>query len=171
MELQRASVGDIDTIREMAHRIWRAHYPDIIGTEQVEYMLRLLYSEETLHRHITHDGQTFWLVRSDEGAVAGFLAIGREADGAYFLHKFYIDNEQRGRGLGARVFERLLAEYPDLRELRLTVNRRNYKSINFYFKLGFVIEQCVEIPIGRGFVMDDFRMLWRKERRPAGEGV
>jgi RimJ/RimL family protein N-acetyltransferase len=71
-----------------------------------------------------------------------------------------LDNEKRGRGLGKIVFELLLARCPGLRELRLTVNRQNYKSINFYFKIGFTIEKCVDIPIGEGFEMNDFQMLW-----------
>jgi hypothetical protein len=49
--------------------------------------------------------------------------------------------------------------------MRLTVNRQNYKSINFYFKIGFRIEKCADFPIGNGFVMNDFVMVWRKPTR------
>ena len=47
-------------------------------------------------------------------------------------------------------------------ELRLTVNRQNFKSINFYFKNGFKIEQVADFDIGNGYVMNDFVMVWRK---------
>ena len=40
----------------------------------------------------------------------------------------------------------------------LTVNRQNYKSINFYFKNGFIINEIADFDIGNGYVMNDFVM-------------
>jgi ribosomal protein S18 acetylase RimI-like enzyme len=45
--------------------------------------------------------------------------------------------------------------------VRLNVNRQNYKSINFYFKLGFKIEKVVDIDLDKGYQMNDFIMLHR----------
>jgi ribosomal protein S18 acetylase RimI-like enzyme len=45
--------------------------------------------------------------------------------------------------------------------IRLTVNRQNFKSINFYFKLGFKIEKVADFDIGNGYFMNDFVMLWK----------
>lgn len=165
IELRPANAADIPVLRQLAHKIWWAHYPEIIGTEQVEYMLELMYSETALQRQMA-EGQVFRLILTD-GEPSGFMAVSKKDAGSFFLHKFYVDNTQHRRGIGAAVFQKLLAELPSLRELRLTVNRRNFKSINFYFKMGFVIEQNVDIPIGNGFVMDDFQMLWRN--RPDGQ--
>lgn len=158
--LQQATPGDILRISALAHRIWQAHYPAIIGEKQVEYMLGLLYSPEGLQRQI-EEGQIFHLVMEGD-EVLGYVSVSDKGEGRYFLHKFYLDNEKRGFGLGKKVFELLLARYPALRELRLTVNRQNFKSINFYFKIGFTIEKCVDIPIGEGYEMNDFQMLWRR---------
>lgn len=159
ISLQQATPGDILRIQALAQRIWRAHYPDIIGEKQVEYMLGLVYSPAALQQQI-EEGQLFYLVAEGDETI-GYLSVSNEGEGHYFLHKFYLDKEKRGRGIGKKVIEMLFALYPNLRELRLTVNRQNYKSINFYFKLGFFIEKCVDIPIGEGFVMDDFQMLYK----------
>jgi RimJ/RimL family protein N-acetyltransferase len=158
LTLQQATPADIPRISALAQRIWRAHYPAIIGEKQVEYMLALIYDYAALQRQM-EEGQVFYLVMQYDETI-GFLSVSSQSEGRYFLHKFYLDNEKRGRGLGKIVFELLLARYPGLRELRLTVNRQNYKSINFYFKIGFTIEKCVDIPIGEGFEMNDFQMLW-----------
>ena len=156
--LQRATTPDIPLIYELAHRIWWAHYPGIISPAQIEYMLEQGYSYSALQQQI--EGQSFWLVMADD-QVAGFVAISKKAPATYFINKFYLDNTQRGRGVGAAAFQALLAQYPDLQELRLNVNRRNYKSVNFYFKIGFVIAHCMDTPFGEGYVMDDFQMLYR----------
>ena len=158
IHLHPATPDDIPAIRDLAHRIWWTHYPGIISTEQIEYMLEWMYGAETLERQMTLDGHHFWLIRY-AGESIGFIAISQKAPGDYFMHKFYLDAGRQAKGLGTAAFHTLLEQYPGLRTLRLTVNRRNYKSVNFYFKNGFTIEKCVDIPIGRGFVMDDFQMI------------
>ena len=163
MLLRPATSDDIPLLSELAHRIWLAHYPDIIGMEQVEYMLQLLYSPEALCQQMETGAQVFRMLEND-GIVVGYLTVTDRGEGQYFLNKFYLDNGQRGQGLGIMAFDLLLAQYPGLEELRLTVNRQNFKSINFYFKIGFHIEQCVNLPIGQGFVMEDFQMLWRPKK-------
>jgi diamine N-acetyltransferase len=162
LHLSLATPADISAIRHLAQRIWRAHYPEVIGTAQTEYMLGKFYSEESLRQQMA-EGQEFWLVQdaAEPGGPLGFLAVSDKGEGQFFLHKFYLDNERRGRGLGKIVFDLLLARCAGLRELRLTVNRQNFKSINFYFRIGFVIEQCLDLPIDEGFVMNDFLMHYR----------
>ncbi|TNE48814.1 MAG: GNAT family N-acetyltransferase [Bacteroidetes bacterium] len=161
--IRPATTEDIPTIRDLAHCIWWAHYPGIISAEQIEYMLGLMYSVETLQRQIREEGHQFWLVEDEGGTAIGFLAISKQAAGTYFIQKFYLENAEQGKGYGTTVFRQLLDNYPDLQVVRLAVNRQNFKSINFYFKLGFCIEKCVNTSIGQGFVMDDFQMI-RKQR-------
>ena len=156
--LRRATPTDIPLIRQLAEKIWWEHYPSIISEDQIAFMLELMYSDAALLRQMEEEGQTFWLPEKD-GQVLGFLAVSTQESGAYFLHKFYLDS--REKGLGTIVFELLLARYSDLNTLRLRVNRRNFKSVNFYFKVGFRIEYCIDTPFGGGYVMDDFQMIFQ----------
>jgi diamine N-acetyltransferase len=160
--LQHATPADIPFIRQLAHRVWWAHYPDIISPEQITWMLGEWYSESALMHQMQHEGHEFWLVfEKNTDTASGYVSVSRKEEGAYYLHKFYLDG--RGKGLGAQAFADLLAHYPDLRELRLNVNRRNFKSVNFYFKVGFRIESWFDLPVGEGFVMDDFVMVFVKK--------
>ncbi|MBK8554528.1 MAG: GNAT family N-acetyltransferase [Lewinellaceae bacterium] len=160
MDIRLASEQDIPLLHELAHRIWWDHYPAIISEAQIRYMLDMNYSPENLRTQMAQ-GQEFWLLETTDKAF-GFIGISAEAPGQYFLHKFYIDGNQQGRGMGARAFQLLLQHYPTAETIRLKVNRSNFKSINFYFKVGFLIEYCLETAIGQGFVMDDFQMLFRR---------
>lgn len=161
--LRQATTADIPVIRDLAHRIWWAHYPDIITPEQIEYMLGRTYSAESLSRQMREEGQQFWLIETG-GQCLGYMSLGaQEEAGAYFLHKFYIDNSNRGKGVGIRAFGQMLERYPDLRLLRLVVNKHNFKSVNFYFKVGFIIEKCVVTEIGKGYIMDDFQMVFKQK--------
>jgi diamine N-acetyltransferase len=159
--IHRATIADITTIKALAERVWWAHYPDIISPEQITWMLSEWYNEAALLAQMQDEGHEFWLVPDHtNGTIVGYISISRKPDGTYYLHKFYMDG--RGQGLGAKAFEALIGQYPDLRELRLNVNRRNFKSVNFYFKVGFRIESWMDLQVGEGFVMDDFVMVWKR---------
>jgi predicted N-acetyltransferase YhbS len=161
MTIRIAEPSDAPLIEALATRIWWAHYPEIVSGEQISYMLERGYSVPALQQQMA-EGQVFRIVYSDSGDAIGYISVSCKAPGSYFMHKFYVDAQEQGKGIGAAVFQQVLNSYPDLQEMRLFVNRRNYRSINFYFKVGFSIEQCMDTPIGEGFVMDDFQMIWKR---------
>lgn len=163
MTLRLATESDIPLIADMARRIWLDYYPAIVSVEQVEYMLERFYSATALSEQM-HDGQAFYLPEATKLGVAGYLSVSETEPGSFFMHKFYIDNGLRGRGIGQEALRLLGQALPEMNELRLNVNRKNFQSINFYFKTGFVIESCMDIPIGNGYEMNDFRMVLHLKR-------
>lgn len=159
LSLKLAQPKDIQTIYRLAEKIWHYHYVPIIGSEQVEYMLARMYSDTSLKEQMVDQHHLFHLLFEGNLPV-GFIAISGEKD--YFLHKFYIDQDVQSKGYGKWVFEEILRLHPDIQSLTLTVNRKNYKSINFYFKLGFKIDRIEDFDIGDGYYMNDFIMRWEK---------
>jgi diamine N-acetyltransferase len=164
IELIRATIDDIPTIRALAAEIWNEHYISIITQEQIDYMLKEWYNETTLARQMAEQGHFLWLIRNNhQTSPVGFIAISKQTEfGAYYLNKFYINKNTRG--IGSQILKQVIAKFPDISQLRLNVNRRNFKSVNFYFKMGFKIESCYELQVGDRFVMDDFIMVWKKNR-------
>lgn len=157
MTLRLATESDIPLVSELARRIWLDYYPAIVSVEQIEFMLERMYSTDALSEQM-RNGQIFYLPETAQGTI-GYLSVSETDPGSYFMHKFYIDNGLRGKGIGQEVLRLLKNILPAMQVLRLNVNRRNYQSINFYFKAGFVIESCMDIPIGNGYEMNDFRMV------------
>jgi len=155
--LRLATESDIPLVSELARRIWLDYYPAIVSVEQIEFMLERMYSTDALSEQM-RNGQMFYLPETEQGTI-GYLSVGETDTGSYFMHKFYIDNGLRGKGIGQEVLQLLKNILPAMQVLRLNVNRRNYQSINFYFKAGFIIESCMDIPIGNGYEMNDFRMV------------
>jgi RimJ/RimL family protein N-acetyltransferase len=157
IKLTPASISDIPIIYKLAVKIWNHHYVPIVGKEQVDYMLGKIYSTEGLTEQMTLKQHFFYLILSNEQPV-GFMSVSGEVD--MFIHKFYIDQDIQGRGYGEDVFNQLCSLYPSLQSFTLTVNRNNFKSINFYFKLGFKIDHVADFDIGQGYFMNDFVMKW-----------
>jgi GNAT superfamily N-acetyltransferase len=157
IQLRRATAADLTTINQLAKAIWHDHYVPMIGASQVTYMLDKFYNEAALMQQMT-DGQVFWMIEND-GIPEGYVAVTSKGEGEYFLNKFYLSTALQGKGIGAKIFKDVLALYNDLKIIRLQVNKNNYKSINFYFKMSFVIERLFLFDIGEGYFMDDFFMI------------
>lgn len=160
VKLKQTGSNDIETIAKLAYVIWNQHYPAIIGQQQVDYMLSLMYSSSGLREQMEVKHHRFYLIEvANENS--GFISVNEEKEGEWFLNKFYVDQTRAGKGIGTKVFE-LIKEFLKPSKVTLTVNRGNYKTINFYFKLGFVIEKTAVFDIGNGYTMDDFIMTWKK---------
>jgi len=159
IQLQKAKSEDIPLVTSLAHKIWKAYYPAIITHEQIDYMLDKFYSTSSLDNQM-NEGQNFYLINND-GISVGYLSVAQKNQGDYFLNKFYIDPNEHRKNIGENSFLLLLDLLPDLKTMRLTVNRSNFKSINFYFKLGFIIEEVKDFDIGNNYFMNDFIMIYK----------
>ena len=155
-----ATESDLPAIASLAGVIWRAHYPGIISTEQIEYMLAKMYSLETLWEEIRSRAIRYERLLVGQELV-GFAAHGpTEQPRQFKLHKIYLHPSWQGRGLGSLLLahcEHAVCELGADR-LMLTVNKRNAKAIAAYQRNGFAITDSVVVDIGGGFVMDDYVM-------------
>lgn len=156
VQLIPAGKAEIPEIAALADKIWNEHYPNIIGQVQVDYMLEKIYNASSLAAQMD-EGQQFFFIEY-MGRRCGFLSVSQKNSGC-FIHKFYVDVSEHGKGLGTAAFEALMEHFPHISEYRLQVNRQNHKAINFYFKLGFVIEKVADFDIGDGYFMNDFVMV------------
>ena len=160
IKLRKAGFEDVTLIGELAELIWRQHYTAIIGEKQIDYMLRMMYSPDALREQMEKKNHIFYLIE-EKGKALGFISVNEVSKGDWFLNKFYIDQSKAAKGIGTRTFA-IIREILNPDKITLTVNRGNYKTINFYFKLGFIIEKTAVFDIGNGYVMDDFVMTWKK---------
>ena len=152
--------GHLSEIQKLAYAIWREHYPGIISSEQIEYMLREGYSLETLQREF-RQGEIRFDRALVEGALAGFSAHQPHSDPeALTLDKLYVDAGFRGRGCARKLVEAASerARASSRSNLILRVNRRNRVAIEAYVRIGFVIQEPIVSDIGSGFIMDDYLM-------------
>ncbi len=155
--IQLAIENDCKLIADLATKIWNQHYVPIIGQQQVDYMLNEMYTKDSLLQQMNEKQHQFYLVYQNQSCL-GFLSISTQNKEDYFLHKFYINQEQASKGIGTQALNTII-ESINPKTLTLTVNRQNYKSINFYFKNGFIIDRVEDFDIGHNYVMNDFVMV------------
>lgn len=152
---KKAEHSDCKLIYDLALEIWNVHYVPIIGQSQVDYMLLTLYSESALTKQMD-EGQNYTLIYSKDVPI-GYFSISKKGE-VSFLHKFYIDSRQQSQGVGTEVMNEIIDQSKGAKSIELTVNRQNFKTINFYFKNGFKIKSVEDFDIGNGYFMNDFVM-------------
>ena len=159
-QIVRAQEGHLPAISALAGVIWRACYPGIITTEQIDYMLARMYALDVLRNEISSQDIRYDQLLVDD-KLAGFASYGPASEpGVMKLHKLYLLPEMHSRGLGSRLLQHVERKVRAKagRRVILSVNIRNTKAITAYRRNGFVIAESVITDIGGGFVMDDYIM-------------
>jgi ribosomal protein S18 acetylase RimI-like enzyme len=158
--LSEATIKDFKTIQDVANKTWPATYGEILSKEQLDYMMDLIYSEESLIKQIQKQEQLFYIAY-DETSVLAFIAIEHnyKNEAVTRIHKIYILPEAQGKGIGKSLIDAVqkFANENNSTSLSLNVNRFN-KALAFYQKLGFEIIAEENIEIGNGYLMEDYVM-------------
>ena len=157
------SPSEAERVELLAKEIWPVVYADIIGPDQVEYMLRKMYDPAAIRREILEEEIRYLFIHYNDKPI-GFASFGPLREGRFcFLHKIYVKPDMQGKGIGSRALGEVERQIEEGRGigLELRVNRHNETAIHFYHRNGLKIvkEDCADI--GGGFVMDDF--IFRKE--------
>ncbi|MFV8391914.1 GNAT family N-acetyltransferase [Flavobacterium sp. LB2P6] len=160
ISLKQASIADLNTIQEIANITWPITYGEILSKEQLNYMMDLIYSDESLIKQIQNQEQLFYIV-NEETSVIAFIAIKHnyKEEAVTRIHKIYILPGAQGKGIGKLLIDAVqkLATENNSTLLSLNVNRFN-KALAFYQKLGFEIIAEENIEIGNGYLMEDYKM-------------
>lgn len=159
MKINKATIENIPLIKEIAEKSWRKHYPGIISTEQIEYMLEQMYSETELKKHFQNPNYHYYLL-GDEENILGIMGFENHyQEKTTKLHRIYLLVEAKGKGLGKLALNFLKEQVKNTGDNRiiLAVNKKN-SSYHFYISQGFTVYEEGVFEIGNGYVMDDYLM-------------
>jgi len=149
---------DIRLTSDLAGRVWREHYPPIIGRDPVEYMLAKFQTPEAIGNQIRQEGFRYYLAYSGSDTVGYFAVVPKMEE--LYLSKLYLMAAHRGKGMGREMmaFVECLARELSFHRIGLVTNKHNERTLKVYQKLGFKVESATVTDIGEGYVMDDFRL-------------
>jgi RsiW-degrading membrane proteinase PrsW (M82 family)/ribosomal protein S18 acetylase RimI-like enzyme len=157
MSIRKAFQHDIPLIRDLTDQIWPQTYSSILSSEQIAYMMNMMYSEKSLTEQM-EQGHEFVIIYDGVQAI-GFASIGMMEPSVYKLHKLYVLTSYQGKGTGRFAIQELVKAIKRKggSSLLLNVNRQN-DAKNFYEKIGFAVIREEDIDIGGGYFMNDYVM-------------
>jgi N-acetylglutamate synthase-like GNAT family acetyltransferase len=157
LSIRAADADDISIIREIAHHTWPIAYGSYISKAQLDYMLDMMYSDNSLQDQI-NNGHQFYIAEHNNIAV-GFASVSKEEENACKLNKLYVLPSAQKTGAGKALLLKTI-EYATSYVagcLYLQVNKQN-NAQHFYSKHGFTVREASILEIGGGYIMDDYIM-------------
>lgn len=153
--IRLALTEDLPVIHQLAEEIWWPTYNNILGGEQIRFMLDNMYAIDALKEQQAA-GTEFLLVERDTKNVAFAGYSCKEEDNKLSIHKLYVHPSEQGKGTGKSLIQHIeqTAKKAGIGLLELNVNRHN-KALHFYEKVGFKIFKEEDIPYYQ-YWMNDF---------------
>ena len=160
MHFKEATSNDIALIQELAKKSWGKAYANILSQEQLDYMLSTMYGEKEIQSHIEHNPNYHYHLIFDEKNAVGFIGFEHHYEPKTTkLHRIYLLEEAKGKGLGKAGIEFLKKQTLANNDHRIILNvNKNNTARTIYEKQGFQVYEEGVFDIGNGFVMDDFLM-------------
>ncbi len=158
--IRNATTEDIPLIHSLAEDSFVDTYKDVVSTKQLEYMMDMMYSHESLAQQF-EEGHRYYIMSDISGCVIGYGSISPEGEMLYHLEKLYLIPTAKGQGYGAILFAHLLGQIKRLCgggdcRVELNVHRKN-PTVEFYFRQGMKIAQSEDFKIeGTDFVKPDY---------------
>lgn len=161
MKFIKATENDIPLIQDLARRSWEAAYAKILEREQIEYMLKTMYSHEEISNQLQDPDYHYFLIFDElNNSFEGFFGYENSyEEHTTKLHRIYLIPESKGKGIGkmaVNFLKQKVSESGDKRII-LNVNKNNTAKI-FYESQGFEVYKEVIVDIGSGYIMDDYEM-------------
>lgn len=159
MTFSVATNSQLEIIQDLAKAIWPDAYGAILSQEQLEYMMEMMYSLDSLENQLKNNN-VFLLVK-EENDFIGFASyeLNFQNSNKTKIHKLYVMPTIQGKGVGKKLILYIqdVAKKNSNSALILNVNKYN-KAKDFYLHNQFEIADSLVVDIGNGYVMDDFVM-------------
>lgn len=158
-QIRTATLEDIPLIQQLTDEIWRPTYQDLMTSEQLEYMIAMMYSAASLTSQMTEKQHEFLLLYDDQRPI-GFAAYSTTDEaGIYKLQKIYLHSDYQGKGVGRLLLEGVIERVKAANGTTLELDvKRDNKARFFYEKQGFTILKEKDTNIGNGYWMRDYVM-------------
>lgn len=134
MKIRHAETEDVKEIRKVAMKSWVDTYRDFISEESIREVVDDWYDTHDLLDQVK---DPVFFVAEDEGEIIGFIHASEDTKS--HLHRLYLLPEHQGKGLGSRLYKKMIEELKKngVEEIELEVLAKNSKGLGFYREKGF----------------------------------
>jgi ribosomal protein S18 acetylase RimI-like enzyme len=155
--IRSAIINDIAIIQNIAKTTWPVAYGDMISKDQLDYMLNLMYSDDSLMKQM-EKGHHFYLYEI-AGDPIGFASVSNEGEYIFKLNKLYVLPSAQKIGAGKNLLQKVIehANAENGKQIILQVNKQNIAKA-FYLKHGFTVLREDILELEHGYIMDDYIM-------------
>jgi diamine N-acetyltransferase len=155
--IRRAGTSDAETLARIGRETFTETFGHLYPAHDLAAFLDKAYGLEATHEALQHPEKAAWLVTQEGGEVVGHALAGPcdlphpdVTPEAGEVKRLYLRAEAQGGGLGARLFEIMIAwlEETGRQDIWLGVWSLNHGAQRFYRRYGFVPVGEYGFPVG-----------------------
>jgi ribosomal protein S18 acetylase RimI-like enzyme len=138
MFIRTAGERDLEAVRALLVETWHATYDELYGREGVEAISERWHSQTWL-RQLLRRPRSEFIVADTGSELAGmaFAAIPESDPEVVEIEELNVRPGMQGRGAGSLLLAELEDSFWDCRLMRLDVEARNVRALEFYQAKGF----------------------------------
>jgi ribosomal protein S18 acetylase RimI-like enzyme len=137
LSIERATGEDVDLVRDLLSETWVDTYAPHMSRATIEQVTTHWHNRELLRSQIEKPGDYFAVAKQD-CKIIGLITVIVLGPQELHLPRLYVHPEHQRKGIGTRLLQAALAEYPDAMVVRLQVEHQNPKGLSYWRKQGFV---------------------------------
>jgi len=136
LRVRLAELSDLVSVRDFGRRVVAGFY-DSIGLHEYGDAVVTQYWESSAQEDAIAEGRV--IVADDDGAIVGVTEFG-SYDGEPIMWKLYVEPLMRGRGIGPKLVDRVIAAVAGNASSVLTEHAaENHEAARFYERIGFSV--------------------------------
>ncbi len=135
--IERATVEDVDLVKQVLSETWVATYADHLSRSTIELVTTHWHEPSLLRSQIEKPGDYF-AVAKDAGTIIGLITVVVSNRDELYLSRLYDRVSYQGKGVGTGLLNAAIASYPGATAIRLEVEQQNLKGHAYWRSQKFV---------------------------------
>lgn len=148
LTIRRVKIEEISDVKKLLKETWIDTYKGFISLKLIESMTSNWHSLERLTEEAKNPEKFFAVAKEGESIVGTITAYPLDSETLYIGRMYVFPRHQR-KGIGEKLFNAALSQFPNVTKARLEVEELNLKGMSFYRKHGFV-EISRDVTMGEG---------------------
>lgn len=147
VKIEKVTIEELPKVRQLLSFVWSCTYGDRLSPQAIEKITAVWHNLESLTKQAQNPHAYFPVAKVD-GKIVGVATAQNFGETTVLIYRLYVHPDHQGKGIGHKLLENILSEFPDAKLAKIEVEKFNIKAISFYEKNGFnkvdVKEETVE---------------------------
>jgi ribosomal protein S18 acetylase RimI-like enzyme len=135
--IHKVQQADIPEVKYVLSHTWKDTYGSFLSEKTIDKVTTIWHDPEALASQAQHPDTYFAIAKDTSGKIVGLITVRKIDDKAIFMNRLYIHPDHQRQGIGSKLYESAIKNFPTAKVMRLEVEEENKKGLSFYLKQGF----------------------------------
>ncbi|MBI4170292.1 MAG: GNAT family N-acetyltransferase [Candidatus Aenigmarchaeota archaeon] len=152
IKIQKVKLDEIPKAKRLLSYTWVDTYGSFFSKEAIRKITRVWHHPKTLAIQAKNPDIFFGVAKTEKGKIVGLVTVRKIKDSKIFMNRLYVHPKYQRKGIGKKLMDKA-ARHFRARKIRLEVEEKNKKGLNFYLKNGFrKIRKKIEVIEGQKMI-------------------